>query len=127
MTQTKKLCHDAIRDYIELTLWIFPIFINSSNVCEHLFNFFHTVYDVLKTQMGSTFVEQSIHTFLSHFGEQQLSGVMSGGGSTTVVEKFLRILTFIVSEPGNSFRKFIPSTLSLCLENIYPLGRYFKT
>ena len=45
------------------------------------------------------------------------------GGSTgnRVVEKFLSILTFIVSEPGPTFRKFVPSTLSLCLDHIYPL------
>jgi len=123
VTQTKKLCHDAIRDYIELSLWLFPLYINSTRVCEHLFNFFHTVFDVLKTQMGSVFVEQAIQTFLSHFGQGQLSDVINqrNGAGSRVIEKFLSILTFIVSEPGTSFRKLIPSTLSLCLDHIYPL------
>ena len=38
-----------------------------------------------------------------------------------MVEKFLTILAFIVSEPGPAFRKFVPGTLSLCLESVFPL------
>ena len=44
-----------------------------------------------------------------------------GPTETRVVEKFLSILTFIVSEPGSAFRKFVASSLSLCLDTIYPI------
>ena len=37
------------------------------------------------------------------------------------MEKFLGILQFVVKESDLSFRKFIDSTLSLCLDYIYPL------
>ena len=37
------------------------------------------------------------------------------------IEKFLGILEFVIKEPGTSFRKFVPSTLSLCINDIYPL------
>ena len=40
-----------------------------------------------------------------------------------VVEKFLGILQFVVKESDVSFRKFIDSTLALCLDYIYPLGK----
>ena len=37
------------------------------------------------------------------------------------MEKFLGILQFVVKESDVSFRKFIDSTLNLCLDYIYPL------
>ena len=124
VTQTKKLCHDVTRDYIEITLWLFPVYVNNNKVCEEMFQFFYTVFDVLKTQMGANFVEQTVQTFFSMFGNAHLTEVLmqkKGPTETKVVEKFLAILTFIVSEPGTTFRKFISSTLSLCLETILPI------
>ena len=41
--------------------------------------------------------------------------------SYRAIEKFLGILEFVIKEPGASFRKFVPSTLSLCMNDIYPL------
>ena len=124
VTQTKKLCYDVSREYIETSLWLFPIYVTNNKVCEEMFNFFYIVFDVLKTQMGAVFVEQSIETFFSMFGSEHLREVIQQKKSsleTRVVEKFLSILTFIVSEPGASFRKFVSSTLSLCLQTIFPL------
>ena len=126
VTQTKKLCFDVSREYIETTLWLFPLYVQNNKVCEQMFQFFYTVFDVLKTNMGANFVEQSVQTFFSMFGTSQLTEVLmqkKGPGclETRVVEKFLSILTFIVSEPGSTFRKFVSSTLSLCLDTIFPL------
>ena len=50
-TQTKRLCHDCIRDYIDIAHGLFPIYVNDAAVCEQLFAFFHIVLDVLKTQV----------------------------------------------------------------------------
>ena len=44
-----------------------------------------------------------------------------GSAGIRVVEKFLGILQFVVKESDVSFRKFIDSTLNLCLDYIYPL------
>lgn len=124
VTQTKKLCYDVAKEYIETSLWLFPLYVHSNKVCEEMFQFFYTVFDVLKSQMGAQFVEQSIQTFFSMFGSNHLTEVLlqrKGSLETKVVEKFLSILTFIVSEPGAGFRKFVSSTLSLCLETIFPL------
>ena len=124
VTQTKKLCYDVTREYIETSLWLFPIYVQNNKVCEQMFAFFHIVFDVLKTQMGADFVQQSVQTFFNMFGSSQLTEVLlqkKGPMETRVVEKFLSILTFIVSEPGVAFRKFVSNTLSLCLDTIFPL------
>ena len=54
-TQTKRLCHDCIRDYIDIAHGLFTIYVNDAAVCEELFAFFHIVLDVLKTQVTTTF------------------------------------------------------------------------
>jgi predicted acetyltransferase len=73
-----------------------------------MFHFFHIVFDVLKSQMGAGYVEEAVQTFILLFGEQQLTqALVTSSNNTTasrVVERFLSILTFIVSEPGPSFR-----------------------
>ncbi|CAL4098469.1 unnamed protein product, partial [Meganyctiphanes norvegica] len=38
-----------------------------------------------------------------------------------VVEKFLKLLELIVSEPGQSFKRFVPNTITLCMDHIYPV------
>lgn len=119
VTHSKKLCHDVTREYIELSLWLFPLYVQSTRVCEEMFHFFHIVFDVLAAQMGSEFVERAVQTFLSLFGHGL--GAQVSAQQLAVVERFLSILTFIVSQPGPSFRKFVPSTLTLCLEHIFPL------
>lgn len=123
VTQTKKLCHDCIRDYIDIALWLFPIYVHESVMCEELFAFFHIVLDVLKSQMGAESVEAVIGTFINLFNKDQLqqSILHEGSSGVRVIEKFLGILQFVVKESDVSFRKFIDSTLNLCLDHIYPL------
>jgi len=66
-TQTKRLCHDCIKEYIEIAHALFPIYINDTMVCEELFSFFHTILDVLKTLIGADLVRRikSFCTFMT--------------------------------------------------------------
>lgn len=38
-----------------------------------------------------------------------------------MVQKFLKILQVVVQEPGQTFKPFLPSILSLCIEQVYPI------
>ena len=60
VTHTKKLCYECAKDYIDIALWIFPAYIHDNSMCEELFAFFHTVLDVLKSQMGAETIEATI-------------------------------------------------------------------
>ena len=86
---------------------------NLNNIFWTLHNsFFHKLY-----------FEATIGTFINVFNKDQLTQVILNEGSAgvRVVEKFLGILQFVVKESDVSFRKFIDSTLALCLDYIYPL------
>lgn len=122
-TQSKRLCYHCIKDFFDTSLAIFPIYLENTRVCKGLFNFFHNAFDVLKTQMGATTVENAIQTILSTFGKDQLKEVILNEGSSGmhVAESFLAILDFVVKEPNASFRKFVTDTLNLVINDIYPL------
>lgn len=44
-----------------------------------------------------------------------------GSTGCRVVEKFLKILQVVVQEPGQVFKPFLPSVISLCMEQVYPI------
>lgn len=37
------------------------------------------------------------------------------------IERFLHILQLIVTQPGTAFKHFIPSSITLCMDHIYPV------
>ncbi len=53
-----------------------------------MFNFFHTVFDVLKTQMGAEYVEHAVQTFLNLFGQNQLTQVERFQLDFSVLDRF---------------------------------------
>ena len=139
---TKKLCHDCISEYVQIVLWLLPIYVNNNStssgtnmttggnfdiddrqMCEEAFTFFHIVLDVLKTQMGADSVNQVVHTVLTLFSRDQLaeSVVNDGGAGTKIIEKLLGILQLVVKQTDSAFKRFIDSSLTLCLDQIYPM------
>lgn len=60
---------------------------------------------------------------LSLVCREQLAESILHEGSTgcRVVEKFLKILQVVVQEPGQVFKPFLPSIISLCMEQVYPI------
>ena len=56
ITQTKTLCFNCVKEYLDIALWLFPIFVGDPAVCEELFAFFHTVFDVLKVGKNASAV-----------------------------------------------------------------------
>jgi len=64
------------------------------------------------------FVVMLMFCYREHLAE---SLGQEGGAGTRVVEKFLELLQLVMAEPGASFKRFVPSTISLCLDHVYPL------
>ena len=60
---------------------------------------------------------------MSLFTRQQLAETIQQETTSgyKVVEKFLKILEVIVQEPGSAFKTFLPNTISICMEHVYPI------
>ncbi|XP_006823726.1 exportin-6-like [Saccoglossus kowalevskii] len=123
VTKTKQICYTSLQDSIQFTISIFPIHIRQPDVVEEILNFFLAVFQSLRIQMGVSFTEQAIQTFMNLFTREQLADTILNDGSTgcRIVEKFLRILQILVQEPGSASKRFLPSIITLCMDQIYPI------
>ncbi|XP_021927529.1 exportin-6 isoform X3 [Zootermopsis nevadensis] len=122
-SHSKKLLYSVIQGSIHQTLSMFPQYVQSPDVCEVILDFFLTAFAGLQQQLGATFTEQTVQTFLGVFTREHLAESLGqeGGAGTRVVEKFLQLLQLVMAEPSASFKRFVPSTISLCLDHVYRL------
>ncbi|XP_063286605.1 exportin-6 isoform X1 [Pelobates fuscus] len=122
-TKSRQICYQSIQEAAQLSLALFPVYIHQSDVTQEMLSFFLALFQGLRVQMGAPFTEQIIQTFLNMFTREQLaeSILQEGSAGCHVVEKFLKILQVVVQEPGQAFKPFLPSILSLCMEQLYPI------
>ncbi|KAK3931087.1 Exportin-6-B [Frankliniella fusca] len=119
-TLGRKLLCSSLQTWLEQSLVLFPNYVGNAEVSEQILNFFLASFGTFQVQLGATFTQQAVHTFLECFTHEQLSVCLlqeKCGG----VEKFLHILQLIVTQPGNAFKHFIPSSITLCMDHIYPV------
>ncbi|KAM9528140.1 exportin-6-like isoform 2-T3 [Salvelinus alpinus] len=122
-TKSRQICNQSLQESVQVSLGLFPVFIQQPDVTDEMLSFFFTLFQGLHVQMGVLFTGQIIHTFLSMFTREQLAAsiLQEGSAGCRVVEKFLKILQVVVQEPGQSFKPFLPSIISLCMEQVYPI------
>uniref|UniRef100_A0A8B9H4H2 Exportin 6 n=1 Tax=Astyanax mexicanus TaxID=7994 RepID=A0A8B9H4H2_ASTMX len=122
-TKSRQICYQSLQESVQVTLALFPLYIQQPDVTDEMLSFFLTLFQALRVQMGVAFTEQIIQTFLSMFTREQLavSILQEGSSGSKVVQKFLKILQVVVQEPGQTFKPMLPSILSLCMEQVYPI------
>uniref|UniRef100_H3DNN8 Exportin 6 n=1 Tax=Tetraodon nigroviridis TaxID=99883 RepID=H3DNN8_TETNG len=122
-TKSRQICYQSLQESVQVSLSIFPVFLQQPEVTDEMLAFFLTLFQALRVQMGVAFTGQIIHTFLSMFTREQLAAsiLQEGSAGCRVVQKFLKILQVVVQEPGQTFKPFLPSILSLCIEQVYPI------
>ncbi|NXE70097.1 XPO6 protein, partial [Calcarius ornatus] len=121
--QTSDLNIKDLLMHLDVSLTCSCCFSPLLDVTDEMLSFFLTLFQSLRVQMGVPFTEQIIQTFLNMFTREQLAESILHEGSTgcRVVEKFLKILQVVVQEPGQVFKPFLPSVISLCMEQVYPI------
>ncbi|KAJ1530853.1 hypothetical protein ONE63_005696 [Megalurothrips usitatus] len=119
-TWGRKLLYSSLQTWLEQSIILFPSYVSDPEVSEQILNFFLASFGTLQVQLGPTFTQQAIHTFLECFTREQLS-VCLLQEKCAGVERFLQILQLIVTQPGTAFKHFIPSSITLCMDHIYPI------
>ncbi|XP_061159226.1 exportin-6 [Syngnathus typhle] len=122
-TKSRQICYQSLQESVQVSLSLFPVFIQQPDVTDEMLAFFLTLFQALRVQMGVAFTGQILQTFLSLFTREQLAAsiLQEGSAGCRVVQKFLKILQVVVQEPGQAFKPFLPSILSLCMEQVYPV------
>ncbi|XP_041473600.1 exportin-6-like [Lytechinus variegatus] len=123
VSKTKQLCYHSVRECIEVTLHIFPLYIQQPDVVDEMMSFFLALFQGLRVQMGIPTIQHIMSMFINLFTRQQLAATIKheSDSGISVVEKFLQILEIIVQEPGSAFKTFLPSIISICMDHIYPI------
>uniref|UniRef100_A0A2K6FF62 Exportin-6 n=1 Tax=Propithecus coquereli TaxID=379532 RepID=A0A2K6FF62_PROCO len=122
-TKSRQICYQSLQESVQVSLALFPAFIHQSDVTDEMLSFFLTLFRGLRVQMGTCcpwFSDSSEKYIGFHAGPQRNISLAIVTGCR-VVEKFLKILQVVVQEPGQVFKPFLPSIISLCMEQVYPI------
>ncbi|ESO82003.1 hypothetical protein LOTGIDRAFT_135499 [Lottia gigantea] len=123
VVKSKKICFQSLQVITHVTLGIFPVYIQQTDVIESIMSFFLALFQGLRVQMGVSFTQQAIQTFMNLFTKEHLAQTIHEESSSAfrVIEKFLKILVLIVQEPGSQFKSFLPQIITISMDQIYPL------
>ncbi|EGG20324.1 exportin 6 [Cavenderia fasciculata] len=123
VTMAKGILHDAIQDILPVTLRLFVVYINVPSVLSSILDFFFTLFECLKTQVGVNFTQQTISTFLEILGGDNLKQLLTSSNDigNSIVQKLIEILTFSIQTYGHSFETLLTPIISFAMEKIYPV------
>ncbi|XP_052833798.1 exportin-6 [Octopus bimaculoides] len=147
--KSKQICYQSLHEIVQVTLAIFPVYIHQPGITPFTLDFRKTIsfletipsfpYLVLSTLKKrkrrkreiwllflayplTTFPHLNFVNFCNISREQLTENILhENSAGCRVVEKFLRILELIVQEPGSAFKAFLPSIISVCMDQIYPV------
>eukprot|EP01133_Synstelium_polycarpum_P006911 gene6911-8036_t len=123
LSTAKGILHDAIQDTLQVTLALFRIYLNYPDVLESILDFFFSLFESLKTQVGVPFTQQTITTFLEILGGDNINQLLTSSNDTgnIIIKKLIEILTFVIQTYGHSFETLLSSIISFSMEKIYPV------
>ncbi|KAF4514168.1 UNVERIFIED_CONTAM: hypothetical protein B566_EDAN019328, partial [Ephemera danica] len=121
---TKRLLAGVLGSTLQHCIELFPTYVGIPVACEAFLQLFLAVFGALQPQLGAVFSERVARMFLEVFtGERLAQAVLQqeAGRGPCVLDKFLKILQLMIQEPGQAFKQFVPSTITLCMDHIFPL------
>ncbi|KAL4240326.1 Exportin-6 [Mactra antiquata] len=73
IVKSKQICYQSLLEVVNISLSIFPVFIHQPDAVENLMTFFLAIFQSCRVQMGVSFTEQAIQTFMGLFSKEQLA------------------------------------------------------
>jgi hypothetical protein len=119
-TRSKQLLFKSIQTAMEAFIGLLPTYFTDPVIAENCLNLFTVVFDVLRIQISFQFVEKTIQLMLKLFSSNQLNSPSCEPLSSKVIPKFMKMLTFIVQQPGSLFKSLLPGMISFAFDQICP-------
>lgn len=86
-----------------------------------MLDIFNSLFSVLNREIGNETIEQILKAFMDIIQRGgHIANLVQDKVGARVIAKFLGLLISLVSEPSSRFSSFIPSIVSICLDQIYP-------
>ncbi|GFQ82242.1 exportin-6 [Trichonephila clavata] len=122
-TRTKQVFYKSLQSTITYVESLFHLYLQHSDISESILDFYLCLFSAFRIQIGHPFVQKTMQNFLTLFSSNQVMELTLSEPSSgyKVIEKLLQLLQQVVQEPSSHFKAFLPSTINLCLCQIYPL------
>jgi hypothetical protein len=111
------LCSHSIHLNHVNTLETPPTYI--TEILSHILELFISIFESLKLQVGTEFIQQTVSSFLPLLSIDKLTVILDSKGSNAIV-KLLQIFTIIFEDPTSTFDRFIAPVYKLVTEQIFP-------
>lgn len=118
--KSKKLLCLAFQKSVEHSLALFPIYVKDAEANAEILQFFLILLECLQQQVGITFTQIIVQTFMNVYTRQQLlvSLTQENGGG---LQQLSQILDLVIQTPGLSASKLTPMAVNLCLQLCEPV------
>eukprot|EP01132_Coremiostelium_polycephalum_P005080 gene5080-6324_t len=122
VSTAKGILHDGIQDTLHVTLVLLQCYIGNPTVLESILDFFFSLFESLKTQVGIAFTQQTITTFIDILGGDNIKQLLARSDEigNTIIKKLIEIFIFVIQTQGHSFDSLLVSIINFSMEKIYP-------
>lgn len=123
IVKTRQICHTSLQSAIELSIELFPVFIDHPDVTECLMGFFLSTFQGLRSQIGQEKTVRMIQTFMKLFTPAVLEKTIlhENAAGVRAVDRFVKILELVIAESTQSFKGLTPNIISLAVYQLYPI------
>ncbi|GIX90391.1 exportin-6 [Caerostris extrusa] len=124
-TRTKQVFYKSLQSTISFVESLFHLYLQHSDVTESILEFYLcSSSQLFGIQSRPSICAKNYAEFLDfifHRKNQVMEFTLNESSSgCKVIEKLLQLLQQVVQEPSSHFKAFLPSTIELCLGQIYP-------
>lgn len=90
-TKSKLVLYQAVQDPAEVSLKLFPVYIQQPDITDSIMTFFVALCDSLKVQVGPQFIQRTIQTIMGLFTSEQMREIIvqESQADYRVIEKCL--------------------------------------
>ncbi|XP_065065498.1 exportin-6-like [Rhopilema esculentum] len=126
-TKSKTIVQQSTQDAIQIAADLFPVYLTQTDVAEQILSLLLVTVKSLKIQVGVSFVQNIIQQLLGLLTREQITKIVEENNDAgyRVIEKFMKMLEFVVQEHESSFKKLIPSIIEFVLHQVMPIIRKF--
>lgn len=122
-TKSRKIIYSSVESIIAVCSKLVATYVTDADVADKILNVLLVSVKNLKVQMGTAVVEEIISSLLGLLKRDAMLQIVKTGDASGInaLDKFIKILEFIVQEPDAAFKKLLPSVITFAVEHINPV------
>eukprot|EP01117_Protostelium_nocturnum_P019770 TRINITY_DN8658_c0_g1_i2.p2 TRINITY_DN8658_c0_g1~~TRINITY_DN8658_c0_g1_i2.p2 ORF type:complete len:1053 (-),score=306.94 TRINITY_DN8658_c0_g1_i2:3080-6208(-) len=118
----KGIVVESLREMLNMATPLLKLYIQHPPTLQVLVNFYLSLFDSFKAQLGADYIKDVVGTFLGIFtGDRIVELCNTDKNASFTLSRFLEILCSILEDSGGTLTQFVSSISNLCVQNFAPL------